>query len=95
MGNLVDTDKIIVVIKEIECWIIAGIKDSVFANCQKKIDISNTEIYDKEDFLPMMRHNPSAFYMRILKTYDEQRAFERNSSYKNFIDVIESIESGD
>ncbi len=92
MGNLIDYDNIIVVIKEIECWIMAGMKDSILKQCPMSLNISNTEIYDKEEFLPMMSHNPSVFYTRILNTYDIDKALERNSSLTYFVNRIDSIE---
>ncbi len=90
MDNLIDKNNVIVVIKEIECWYIAGMPQSFIERYDINLDISNTEIYEKEDFDCIIPTNMShvIFYTRILELYDCNNAIKRNNSLKFFYDLI-------
>jgi hypothetical protein len=84
-----------IVIKEIECWIMAGISEKLFQQWKIQLNISNTEIYSKEEICKELKDrtnfNPSLFLSMIINSYDLHKGRTRNHSFDNFINEIEGI----
>jgi len=87
----IDEEKIVVVIKEIESWYLAGLGE----NEAKELDIpiakiSTTNNLTKEDFNRLIpnRYKKSVidFRKEILKRFSIEKAKERNKSFKYFIE---------
>ena len=87
-----DRDKIIVVVKEIESWYLAGLNDKalkklgIAKNLRKKIKTTNN--ITKDDFNRMIPKNmPRIEFMRkILEKYNVDVAKEKNISFGYFLD---------
>lgn len=84
----VDTDKIVVVKREIESWYLAGLDDMN----AKKVGIPplmNTEDITKEHFNALVPHRFDSridFMMEILKLFSVETAKKKNGSFKYFIE---------
>jgi hypothetical protein len=86
----IDKEKIVVVIKEIESWYLAGLGE----NEAKELDIpiakiSTTNNLTKEDFnrlIPNRYKSVIDFRKEILKRFSIEKAKERNKSFKYFIE---------
>jgi hypothetical protein len=84
--NIIDEDKMIIVIKEIESWYLAGldIKES------KKFKIKNFSFTDditKEKFNTLINKKFDSridFMLEILKVYSIKTAIKKNKSFKYF-----------
>lgn len=93
-----DQDKIIVVIKEIESWYLAGLDDA----CSKKCGIrpcNTTDTIIKEQFNNMTprKFNSSRvdFLQEILKYFQVETAKQKNESFRYFLeDFFEKYASG-
>lgn len=85
--NVINKSKIVVVIKEIESWYIAGIKDE---DCRElKIPIySSTNNITKEEFDNLIPKNYERidFIQEILRRYSPKIAKNKNTSFKYFIE---------
>lgn len=83
----IENDKIIVIIKEIESWYLAGLNDMI---CKKfKIPtFDNTNNITKEQFNKLIPENFNSridFMLEILKFFSIDVAIQRNKSFKYFI----------
>jgi hypothetical protein len=85
----IDKEKIVVVIKEIESWYLAGLDTTKF----KKIKIRHFERTDnisKEDFNKLISGNSRVnFMIEILNNFSIEMAKQRNKSFKYFIEKIQ------
>lgn len=84
----IESDKIIIVIKEIEGWYLAGLPDSEAAKLNMK-PYRDTDSITKEQFnhlKPDMFDSRIDFMLEILKIYSIQNAKKKNISFKYFID---------
>lgn len=96
--NNVDKDKIIVVIKEIESWYLAGLDDV----CSRKYGIRHcrtTDTITKEQFNNLIPKRFEAsrivFLQEILKYFQIEVAKQKNESFRYFIeDFIKKYVSG-
>ena len=84
----IDKDRIMVVIKEIEGWYLAGLKDhDVY-----KYNINpfrNTDDITKEQFSSLIPKNFDSridFMLEVLKSYSIEIAMQRNKSFRYFIE---------
>ena len=81
-------DKIVVVVREIEGWYLAGLH----AEDSKRLgieEINDTNDITKEDFnklIPKKIKSRLVFMKKILRTYDTEIAKEKNKSFKYFLD---------
>ena len=89
-NKLADKNFIHIVIKEIESWIIAGLDEEIISRYDITLNINNTEIYSKEDFIKIIPKNqtPNIFMNAVLETYELEKAKLRNNSFNNFIITI-------
>ncbi len=83
----VDKNKIIVVVKEIESWYLAGLSDKY----SKKLKISlfrNTNDITKEEFNNLIpkKFERRDFMVETLKFFNIEIAMRKNGSFKYFID---------
>jgi hypothetical protein len=83
-----DPHKVMVVVKEIECWYMCGLNDK----CCKKLGVAtrigNTNLMRKEHFDKIKPKNMSRieFMQQILETYDIEAARQRNKSLCYFLE---------
>ncbi len=86
--NNIDINNIIIVIKEIESWYIAGLSKENF----KKFKVpyyKNTEEFTKEQLniiIPKKYNSRIDFMLEILKNYSITIAKKKNSSFNYFIE---------
>ena len=87
--NQLDMDKIIVVIKEIESWYLAGLN----AGSSEKLDIRHyvqTDSMTKEQFESLVpkKYEKTDFMIEILKpeNFSLEVALQKNDSFKYFFD---------
>jgi len=83
----VDIDRIIVVIKEIESWYLAGLDTA--SSTKLKISYEPTNNISKEQFndlIPKKFDSRTDFMMEILKSYSIETAKQKNKSFKYFIE---------
>ncbi|WP_456408546.1 hypothetical protein [Caldithrix abyssi] len=88
----VDPACIIVVIKEIESWYLAGI-DNKAAQSLKIKSFRNTDELDKEKFLALIPANFDSkvdFLNELLKHFSLEAGMEKNQSFKYFIDRLKN-----
>jgi hypothetical protein len=89
-GEIVDPNKIIVVIKEIESWYLAGLDDN---NC-KELGLGafgRTDEITKEQFdslIPKRFDSRIDFMQEILKRFSIETAKEKNASFDYFMSKI-------
>jgi hypothetical protein len=85
----VERDRILVVIREIESWYIAGIDDP-FANRYKLAIPGRTETLARPKFKQISKELKFAsdvdFMVEILKTFSVERAAERNTSFRRLLE---------
>ena len=91
--NIAHKENVIVVIKEIESWYLAGLSEYLTSKFNITINLSNTEVFSKEDFYDIRPANLSIFWFMsiILEKYDLIKAFGRNNSLNNYHSIISSI----
>jgi len=86
--NILDENRIIIIIKEIESWYLAGITND-FAR-KYKIKLANrTEQIVKEQFkklIPKKFDSKTDFLVEILKIFSTIEAMGKNTSFKYLID---------
>lgn len=90
-----DENKVVIVIKEIESWYLAGLSSDVSEKIRIK-SYPNTEKIGKDKFYSIIRHlkndNKIECYMDILDLYSLDIAKQKNNSFRffieNFIDKI-------
>jgi len=84
----IDNDKIMVVIKEIESWYLAGLDDEVYE--QNKIkNFANTDNVTKEIFnnlIPKKFTSRIDFMLEILKNFSIETAKQKNNSFQYFVE---------
>lgn len=82
----VEIDKIVVVVKEIEAWYLAGLSANACRTLRIK-PLVNTDHIDKEQFENLRPQRFSSgidFIIEILKVYNPSVAIDRNSSFGYF-----------
>lgn len=87
----VQFNKIMIVIKEIESWYLAGLTDSASENMKLTIPNTTDEI-TKEDFNAICHttfHSRIDFMYELLKVFDASTAQDRNESFKYFMEEYE------
>lgn len=85
--NRITKDKIIVVVKEIESWYLAGLDENTSKKLGIRKKIETSDNITKEEFNQLIPKNmPRIEFMReILKNYDVEIAKERNRSFGYFL----------
>lgn len=86
----VNEDKIIVVIKEIESWYLAGLDDSSFRELRIR-PLNNTNDITKEKFNQMIpeKYGSRINFMReILKRFSVDIAKQKNGSFRYFYEKV-------
>lgn len=83
--NRLKSEKIIVVVREIESWYMAGLTDGDSKALGLPV-LRNTDDLTKEAFQNMIPSNESELYIRlqILEKFKYQEAKRRNASFKYF-----------
>ncbi|MDI3473509.1 MAG: hypothetical protein PWQ48_1790 [Thermotogaceae bacterium] len=83
-----DKEKIVVVIKEIESWYLAGLCDDNLQHLKIRMrDVSSTESITKEDFnslIPQKYDSRIDFMQEVLKHFSIDVAKQKNRSFKYF-----------
>lgn len=84
----IDKDKIIVVIKEIESWYLAGLNNE---KCRKFSirNLDNTDNVTKENFnalIPKKFTSRIDFMLEILKVFSIEVAKQKNNSFRYFVE---------
>lgn len=86
----IDTDKIIVVIKEIESWYLAGLdkKSGKSLGIKNKIPDTTDTIIKKQldSLMPKKFDSRKDFMLEILKVFSIEIAEQKNKSFKYFFD---------
>ena len=85
--NQITEDKIIVVVKEIESWYLAGLDDKSLKKIGIRKRIRTTDNITKEKFNQLIPKNMlrTDFMQEILKYFDVEIAKERNGSFGYFL----------
>lgn len=89
--SLIDQDKIILVIREIESWYLAGLTYEKSNELGFEKYPKDTETINKEKFLSSnkkYKNDLIDLYLLILKYFDRSLAEKRNLSYKYFTSYI-------
>lgn len=82
----IENDKIIVVIKEIESWYLAGLDDEEYKRFEMHT-LSNTDDITKEQFndlIPKKFDSRIDFLLEILKSFSIEIAKQKNKSFRYF-----------
>lgn len=84
----IDKDKIIVVIKEIESWYLAGLDDKACKQLKIKMNFDNTDNITKEKFNSLIPRSTSRidFMSEILKNFSIEIAKQKNTSFQYFVE---------
>ncbi len=85
----IDSDKIIVVIKEIESWYLGGLGDEESKKLKMHRTFSNTDDITKEQFndsIPKKFNSRINFLLEILNFFSIEIAKQRNKSFRYFIE---------
>ena len=94
---MIDTERVVVVMKEIESWYLAGFDDTVGGEMGIP-SLPSTEEVTKEDFREMVpkRFRSSAvdFMAEILSGYRVEIAKDRNRSFCYLMDLLEKTLRG-
>lgn len=89
-----ECEKIIICVKEIESWYLAGISYELINGYNiKEKKVINTDNITKEMFdnLIPSRLSRINFMAEILEEYDIENAMYRNATFKYFLNVLESM----
>jgi len=84
----IDNDKIIVVIKEIESWYLAGLDDKACKKFRIR-NFSETDNIEKDQFnafIPKKFNSRIDFMLEILKNYSIEDAKQKNRSFKYYFE---------
>ncbi len=84
----IDEERIIVVIKEIESWYLAGL-DNTYARKNKLRSLSDTNNISKEQFnslIPKKFDSRIDFMLEILQNFSFEIAKQKNKSFRYFIE---------
>ena len=87
LDHIVIEDKILVVVKEIESWYLAGLDEKALKKLGIRKRIRTTDNVTKEEFNQLIPKNmPRIEFMRkILESYNVEIAKERNGSFGYFL----------
>lgn len=90
--NVVDENNIIVVVKEIESWYLAGLNDTACKKL-KVVCFPNTDNLTKADFKSLIPKSFDRidFMIEILKYFSIETAKQKNKSFKYFIKKYEYL----
>lgn len=80
----IDESTIVVVIKEIECWYLAGLKESDRIKLKIKKAPFDTSPLDKEKINSLSKKKHSELLIDLLSVFDKTTALKRNESFKEF-----------
>jgi len=82
----IDKDRIIVVIKEIESWYLAGLHDEDSKKFTKKL-FKSTDTITKEQFKKFIPKNESRinFMIELLNVFSRDTAIQKNNSFSYFV----------
>ncbi len=85
--NHLTEDKIIVVVKEIESWYLAGLDDNASKKVRIRKKIRPENNITKEKFNQLIPKNMSriGFMLKILENYEVEIARENNTSFEYFL----------
>jgi len=89
-GEIINLTKVVIVIKEIESWYLAGLNDVACRELRIKI-LNNTNAITKEDFnriKPQKYDSRIDFMQEILKRFSIETAKEKNTSFDYFMSKI-------
>jgi len=89
-GQIIHLTKVVIVIKEIESWYLAGLNDVACRELRIK-SFSNTDTITKEDFnriQPTKYDSRIDFMQEILKRFCIETAKEKNESFDYFMSKI-------
>lgn len=92
----IDSDRIVVVIKEIESWYLAGIDEKTSLRLKIR-EFNNTNNITKEVFnklIPRRFDSRIDFMLEILKNFSIEVARRKNKSFKYFIDKYDCVIKG-
>lgn len=89
----IEKNKIVIVIKEVESWYLAGLDNK---NCRELSlkPLQSTDDIIKENFnqlIPKKFDSRVDFMLEVLKRFDIGTAKRKNKSFKYFMDKIETI----
>ena len=89
----IDEGKIVIVIKEIESWYLAGLEDNEAKRFGISKKISMTDNLTKEDFNKLMlnkfKKSRIDFQSEVLKVFSIETAKKKNKSFKYFIEKFD------
>jgi hypothetical protein len=88
--NVLEEERIVVVIKEIESWYLAGLDDSACKELRIET-LGNTNNITKEDFnriIPEKFDSRIDFMQEILKRFSIETAKEKNVSFNYFVSKV-------
>lgn len=85
--EVIKEDKIIIVVKKIEGWYLAGLNERALKSLRIRKKIGTTNEVDKEEFNHITPKNLSEieFKLKILRIYDVEIAKVRNKSFEYFL----------
>ncbi|HIJ69802.1 MAG TPA: hypothetical protein HPP87_00390 [Planctomycetes bacterium] len=89
-GDIIHLTKVVIVIKEIESWYLAGLDDDACKELRIKT-FSNTDNITKENFnkiIPTKYDSRIDFMQEILKRFSIETAKEKNTSLNYFLSKI-------
>jgi len=89
-GKVLEEERIVVVIKEVESWYLAGLNDVACRELRIKT-LNNTNTITKEDFnriKPKKYDSRIDFMQEILKRFSIETAKEKNASFDYFMSKI-------
>ena len=89
-GDIIHLTKVVIVIKEIESWYLAGLNDDACKELRIKT-FSKTNDITKEDFnriMPEKYDSRINFMQEILKRFSIETAKEKNTSFDYFMSKI-------
>lgn len=81
---LLNNENILIIKKEIESWILAGISDELIIEVTQIEELKNTEKVSKEDFKALLESSNSTTEIRskILNEFDLKKAVQRNKTLR-------------
>ena len=89
----IDEGRIVIVIKEIESWYLAGLEDNEAKRFGISKKISMTDNLTKEDFNKLMlnkfKKSRIDFQSEVLKVFSIETAKKKNKSFKYFIEKFD------
>ncbi|MCK5564786.1 MAG: hypothetical protein KAJ07_06030 [Planctomycetes bacterium] len=92
-GNRIDENRIVIVIKEIEGWYLAGLDETAAKELGVK-QFGTTDSMTKENLehmMPTRFDSRKDFMIEILKRFDIDVAKQKNNSFNYFMNELEAI----